>query len=75
MVATMSGGQKTAGSERLSATGYDFNKKITEKYTSGAEALATGKSIISGRNAGETASAAQALANQTGGNTMGFTYE
>lgn len=38
-------------------------------------ALETGKSIIGSRSSGSVAGAAQALANQTGGNILGFTYE
>jgi hypothetical protein len=43
---------------------------------SNAKALATGKEINASRNSGAAiAASAQALANQTGGNILGFTYE
>lgn len=43
--------------------------------SSNTTALETGKSIISSRSSASVAGAAQALANQTGGNILGFTYE
>lgn len=58
-------------------------KTYTQLYTDwanrmaqGAETLAAGQKINASRNsAASLAGASQALANQTGGNIMGFTYE
>lgn len=74
MVATMSGGTPTPASQKLEKG--SLGTQLNEMYASGAKALETGKSMISARNSGASVAAtAQALANQTGGNIMGFTYE
>lgn len=55
----------------------EFNKSLNAQIVAqNTQALETGKEIISSRNnVVGTAAATQALANQTGGNIMGFTYE
>lgn len=70
-IATVGTGGKLSHGKSKSTLEKEWNELIV----SNTQTLQAGKSIISGRNAGETASAAQALANQTGGNIMGFTYE
>ena len=48
---------------------------IAERATQGAKTLEAGQKINASRGSGAIASQTQALANQTGGNIMGFTYE
>lgn len=77
MVATMTPKlteEGLAGAQKLGKG--SLGKQLNEVYASGAKALEAGKSMISAHNSGaNVAAAAQALANQTGGNIMGFTYE
>lgn len=75
MVASISGGSQNKTSQKLQSSGFSFNVGLSNTAAANASALEVGKSIISSRNASSTAAAAQALANQTGGNIMGFTYE
>lgn len=63
------------GSMKQGKTKSQIDIEMGQLMSSNATTLETGKSIISGRNTGNIAASAQALANQTGGNIMGFTYE
>lgn len=58
--------------------GMGYTQILTEmgaKAAQGAKTLEAGQKINASRGSGAIASQTQALANQTGGNIMGFTYE
>lgn len=62
---------KPSGSGPAYVTGVQMGGKA-ESF---ANQTSTGSAINASRNSASVASIAQALANQTGGNIMGFTYE
>lgn len=50
--------------------------RVADRMAQGSATLAAGQKINASRNSGAAlAGSSQALANQTGGNILGFTYE
>lgn len=65
----------TSGMSGAGLTRTQAEVQMADIITQNTNALASGTKINSARSSASVAGATQALANQTGGNILGFTYE